>query len=259
MRIETPRGRFEARRYGAGRPTVVALHPLALSGELWSTVPAGELTLLALDARGHGSSDWDGEPFSVEDMAADAAAAIEAVGEGPVDLIGISMGASTALVLAAERPDLVRRLVVADGTACYGADRVKNWDQRAEQAQARARDQQLEFQRDRWFGDRFRQEHPETVEAVCRIFLATNGRAHAAACRALGGLDATEAIKAITAPTLVVVGEEDYATPVAMAEEVAAAVPGARLEVRSGTRHLSLIEDPEAWRLVTGFLTGPTY
>ena len=259
MRLETPRGRFEARRYGAGRPTAVALHPLALSGELWSTVPTGELTLLGLDARGHGSSDWDGGPFSVEDMAADAAAVIEAVGEGPLDVIGMSMGASTALVLAAERPDLVRRLVVADGTACYGPDRVKKWEERAEQAQARARDEQLEFQRDRWFGDRFREGHPDTVEAVCRIFLATNGRAHAAACRALGGLDATDAIKAITAPTLVLVGEEDYATPVAMAQEVAVAVPGARLVVRPGIRHLSLIEDPEAWRAVTGFLTSPTY
>lgn len=258
MRIETPRGRFEARRYGAGLPTVVALHPLALSGELWSIVPTGELTLCGLDARGHGSSDWDGEPFSVEDMATDAAAAIEAIGEGPVDVIGLSMGASTALVLAAERPDLVRRLVVADGTACYGPDRVTKWEQRAGQAQARARAEQLEFQRDRWFGGRFRREHPDTVEAVCSMFLATDGRAHAAACRALGGLDATDAMKAVTAPTLVVVGEEDYATPVAMAEEVAAAVPGARLVVRPGTRHLSLIEDPKAWQMVTDFLTGPT-
>lgn len=255
MRVDTPRGLFEARRYGPGRPTALALHPLALSGELWSTVPADDgVTLLGLDARGHGSSDWDRRPFSVEDMAADAAAVIELTADGPVDVVGMSMGASTALVLAAERPDLVRRLVVADGTACYGPDRVQRWEERAEQAQARPRVEQLEFQRERWFGERFRLERPGTVETVCEIFLATDGKAHAAACRALGGLDATAAIKAITAPTLVVVGEEDYATPVAMAEEVAAAVPGAHLEVRPGVRHLSLIEDPGAWRLVSSFL-----
>jgi 3-oxoadipate enol-lactonase len=258
MRFDTPRGRFEARRYGAGRPTALALHPLALSGELWSTVDTGEVTLLGLDARGHGSSDWDGTPFSVEDMAADAAAVIEAAGTGPMDVIGMSMGASTALVLAAERPDLVRRLVVADGTGCYGPDRVERWEERAQKAQSTARDAQLEFQRDRWFGDRFREEHPDTVDAVCRIFLATDGAAHAAACRALGGLDATGAMKTITAPTLVLVGEEDYATPVAMAEEVAASVPDSQLVVRPGTRHLSLVEDAEAWRSVTGFLTGQT-
>lgn len=258
MRFDTPRGRFEARRYGAGRPTALALHPLALSGELWSTVDTAELTLLGLDARGHGSSDWDGEPFSVEDMAADAAAVIEAAGEAPMDVIGMSMGASTALVLAAERPDLVRRLVVVDGTACYGPDREKTWGDRAEKAQSWARDAQLEFQRDRWFGEPFRRERPDTVEAVCRIFLATSGAAHAAACRALGGLDATDAIQAITAPTLVLVGAEDYATPVAMAEEVAAGVPDSRLVVRPGSRHLSLVEDPGAWRAVTGFLAGRT-
>lgn len=258
MRFDTRRGRFEARRYGAGRPAALALHPLALSGELWSTVDTSELSLLGLDARGHGSSDWDGKPFSVEDMAADAAAVIEAAGDAPMDVIGMSMGASTALVLAASRPDLVRRLVVADGTACYGPDREKTWEDRAEKAQSRARDAQLEFQRERWFGERFRQERPDTVDAVCRIFLATDGAAHAAACRALGGLDATDAVKTITAPTLVLVGEEDYATPVAMAEEVAAGVPDSRLVVRPATRHLSLVEDPDAWRTVTGFLTGRT-
>lgn len=256
MKVETPRGRFEVRRYGAGLPTVLALHPLALSGELWSTVPTGDsITLLGPDARGHGSSGWNGQPFSVEDMAADAAAVIEAAG-APMDVIGMSMGASTALVLAATRPDLVHRLVVADGTACYGPDRVEKWEERAERASTTPRRQQLEFQRERWFGERFRRDHPDTVEAVCQIFLATDGRAHAAACRALGSLDATAAIKAITAPTLVIVGEDDYATPVAMAQEVAAAVPGARLVVRAGTRHMSLIEDREAWQEVAGFL-GP--
>lgn len=258
MRIETQQGRFEARRYGPGRPTALVLHPLALSGELWSTVSTDELTLLGLDARGHGSSEWDGTPFNVEDMAADAAAVIEAAGAGPMDVIGMSMGASTGLVLAAERPDLVRRLVVADGTGCYGPDREERWAERAEKAESLSRDAQLEFQRDRWFGERFREEHPDTVDAVCRIFLATDGAAHAAACRALGALDATDAMKAITAPTLVLVGDEDYATPVAMAEEVAASVPDSRLVVRPGTRHLSLVEDAEAWRSVTGFLAGQT-
>ncbi|GAB3003862.1 alpha/beta fold hydrolase [Amycolatopsis acidiphila] len=233
----------------SGRP-VVLLHPLALSGAVWDPVArflGGTHQVLALDARGHGQSPWDGKDFTVEDMAADAAEVIEGFDAGPADVIGLSMGGSTALVLAATRPDLVHNLVLADGTACYGPDREQVWAERAERAVSVPRVKQLEFQRDRWFAEQFREQHPEEVERVCDIFLATDSQAHAAACRALGALDATSLLGEVRAETLVLVGEEDYATPPEMARELAAGIKGAQLRVLERTRHLSLLERADLW------------
>ena len=259
MIVETPRGRFGVHFAGEGAPGVLALHPLALSGAIWKDAGDGAATrlgLMGLDARGHGDSPWDGGPFTVEDMADDAAAVIEATAPGPVGVIGLSMGASTALVLAARRPDLVSRIVIADGSACYGRDRVERWAERAQSAESKPREHQLEFQRDRWFGPAFREAQPETVARICDIFLRTSSAAHAAACRALGGLDATDQLGKITASALVVVGSQDYATPPAMARTIAAGIPGAELMVLEGARHMSLIEQPSAWARIEAHLGG---
>jgi 3-oxoadipate enol-lactonase len=250
---------LHVRRTGAhGRP-VVLLHPLALSGAVWDPVAeylGARHQVLALDARGHGESTWDGAEFTVEDMAADAASVIEDFGAGPADVIGLSMGGSTALVLAASRPDLVHRLVLADATAWYGPDRIAEWAQRADRALNLERAAQLEFQRDRWFAEPFRAEHPEEVERVCEIFVATDSKAHAAAGRALGALDARDRLGDVEAETLVVVGEEDYATPPEMARELAAGITGAQLRVLDHARHLSLLERPDLWPVVAAHFAG---
>jgi 3-oxoadipate enol-lactonase len=257
--VSTPRGRFGLRRTGSGGTPVLLLHPLALAGAVWDPMAAHlgrTRAVLAADARGHGDSDWDGADFTIADLAADAAAIIEAESDGaPVDVIGLSMGGSTAVALAADRPDLVRRLVLADATACYGPDRVGTWAQRAEQAENTPRDEQLAYQQDRWFTDAFRVADPAEVARVSDIFVRTNGKAHAAACRAFGAMDNLDRLPEITAPTLVVVGEQDYATPPVLAEQLANGILGATLWVLPATRHLSLIHRRDLWPSIAEFLT----
>ncbi|MFJ2785185.1 alpha/beta fold hydrolase [Streptomyces sp. NPDC093249] len=87
------------------------------------------LRTVALDQRGHGHSDKPATaPFTREAYVADAAAAVEQLGLGPVTLIGHSMGALTAWQLAAERPDLVRALVICDMRAsALGAASQREW------------------------------------------------------------------------------------------------------------------------------------
>lgn len=256
MKLVTPRGSFEVHRSGEGNPVVLLLHPLALSGKFWSPLAdylGRTATVLALDARGHGGSSWDGGHFTVEDLAEDAAAVIEASG-GHASVLGMSMGGCTAMALAARRPDLIDRLVLADTTSCYGPARVETWNERARNAQAKRRQEQAGFQLDRWFSERFRAEHPEQAQRVVDIFLGTDSAVHAAACLALGAFDATSELKSIKAETLVLVGEEDYATPLAMAEVIAEQIPGARLEVLRNARHLSLLEREDGWPALAAHL-----
>jgi 3-oxoadipate enol-lactonase len=258
MIVWTTQGKLNVHRAGEAGQPVVLLHPLALSGAVFDPLAAhlaaAGRTVLATDTRGHGESGWDGNPFTIEDLADDTAAMVDTLGVGPVDVIGLSMGGSTALVFAANHPGMVRRLIVADASADYGPDRETVWAERAVRATTVAREEQLSFQWDRWFTSAFRATNPSEVNRVSQIFLATDSAAHAAACHALGGLDATALLPDIAAETLVLVGDEDYATPPAMSEEIAKEILSARLEILDRTRHLSLVERPDVWPLIVDFL-----
>ena len=75
--------------------------------------------------------------------------------------------------------------------------------------------------------------------------------------RMMDRLDATAVLQALRVPTLVVVGEEDALTPVEESRRMAAAIPGAQLEVIPGAGHLSNLEQPERFNAVLAkFLEG---
>ncbi|MEQ3551826.1 alpha/beta fold hydrolase [Pseudonocardia nematodicida] len=257
MTIGRPWGTLRYLGSGTG-PLVVLLHPLALAGAVWRrTVDdlARDHRVVAPDARGHGESTWDGEPFTVEGLADDVAALIEHLDTGPARIAALSMGGCTAIALAARRPELVHSLALADTTADYGPGKGETWAARAEQAVTVPRTEQLGFQLDRWFSGRFREQDPAEVRRVSAVFLGTDSAAHAAACRALGGYDDSARLDRITAPTLVLVGEEDYATPPAMAQALHTGIAGSELVVLPRTRHLSLVESPAARDAVRAHLT----
>ncbi|MFF8607769.1 alpha/beta fold hydrolase [Streptomyces sp. NPDC015346] len=133
------KARVPARRGGdrdpqarAGSSAVLLLHGLMGRASHWAPTArwlAARHRTVALDQRGHGGSDKPAAgPFTREAYVADAAAAIEQLGLGPVTLIGHSMGALTAWQLAAERADLVRALVICDMRAsALGAASQREW------------------------------------------------------------------------------------------------------------------------------------
>lgn len=253
-----PRNRIAYRRSGTG-PPLVLLHPLALSGAVWGAFArllSDDFDVIAPDARGHGDSGWDGAPFTIDDLADDVAALLGGLGVPAAHVAGMSMGGSTAISLAGRHPARVGGLVLADTTAWYGADAATAWEARAETAVARPRELQVPFQDDRWFTERFRQRNPGEVNRVVSIFLRTSSPAHAAACRAMGAMDSRPLLPGITAPTLVLTGEEDYATPPEMGAAIADGIPGARAEVLPRLRHLSLVEDPGLAGVTGWFLSG---
>ena len=258
MKVETSWGTISAIDEGDG-PAIVLLHPLAQCGEFWRPLIdelSPQFRVLAPDARGHGASNWNGEPFSVLDMASDVAALLSHAGESAAAVLGMSMGGCTAIALSARRPELVSRLVLADTTADYGPDKEKAWAARALTAVEKPREQQLGFQHDRWFSPHFLEAGSAEVARVSELFLATDSEAHAAASRALGGYNDVALLPTIKAPTLVVVGDEDYATPPDMARALEQGIPGAELEILPETRHLSLIQNRAVWPRVIAHLTG---
>jgi len=106
----------------AGTPTLVLCHGFtgsALDFSLVIDALAADRRVVTLDHRGHGRSTKTGhlEGYSIEQLAADLAPFLEQVGEGPVDLLGHSMGGRVALHLVLARPDLVHSLILMDTSA----------------------------------------------------------------------------------------------------------------------------------------------
>jgi len=256
--LPTSWGRLSYRRAGSGAPLLL-LHSLALSERMWEPV-IGDFTaahdVIAADFRGHGGSQWDGSPFTVEDLAADLRDLLDSLDIRRCHVLGVSMGGSVAAVFAAAYPDRVDRLVLADTTAWYGPDARSSWAARARAAAATPREPQVPFQVDRWFSEGFRRTDPVAVSQVVRIFLRTAPRAHAAACLALGALDARDRLGAIRAAALVVTGAEDYATTPAMGQALGDGIAGASFQVWPALRHFAILESGRLRHRILAHLNG---
>lgn len=227
---------------------VALVHALAMRAEFWEPVAARlgrEVAALAVDCRGHGASDRPAGPYTVERFGDDLAAVLDDAGWERAVLGGASMGGCVAIACAARHPGRVAGLGLIDTTAWYGPTAEADWEGRARKALDGGMGALVEFQKSRWVSDRFREARPEALRAALDIFLANDVAAYAEVCRMLGRVDLRAALPELRAPTRVLVGEEDYATPVAMAEALAEAIPGATLEVIPGARHMTPLETPD--------------
>jgi 3-oxoadipate enol-lactonase len=245
--------------HGAGSPggyRMVLIHSLGLDASIWDDV-APKLTphaeILTYDCRGHGRSGRQAIPFTTELFARDLAELLDHIGWQTAVVAGCSMGGCVAQAFAALYPSRASAAGLIDTTAWYGEDAPATWRKRAAEARSQGLGARREFQTARWFSDRFRAAHPETVDAFLRIYTANDLDCHAATCAMLGDADLRPQLTSLRLPVAVIVGEEDYATPVAHARQLHEAIPLSTLTIIPGARHLTPVECPDeiAAQLVT--------
>lgn len=227
---------------------VVLIHALAMVAEFWDATRQAlgpEWEVLAVDCRGHGASGKPAGPYSVELMADDIAAVMDHAGWDSAVVAGASMGGCVAMAVAARHAARVEGLGLIDTTAWYGEDAPSAWEERGQKAVAGGMAALIGFQKTRWVSDAFREAHPDIVQGAIDIFTANDAAAYLETCRMLGRADVREALAFFTVPTAIMVGEEDFATPIAMSEALAAAIPGARMRVVPGARHMTPMEVPD--------------
>lgn len=244
MQAQVDGVRLNYRLVGEG-PVLAFAHSLGMDLTQWEQQERyfeGRYRVLSYDARGHGASDKPPGPYSIEQFGEDFYGLLRALGIGRAVAIGMSMGGMAAQALAVAHPDAVAALVLLDTTCWYLEDGPQQWEARAKAAQEQGLSSLIDFQLQRWFSDRTRAENPGLVERAKQVFLANDVAAYAASCRALGALDLRGKVESIRCPTLIVVGEEDYATPVSMSEDLHRRIPNSELVVLPGVRHLSAME-----------------
>jgi 3-oxoadipate enol-lactonase len=236
--------------YGSGdaKQRAVLVHSLAMDRDFWRPVAerlAPRAAVLIYDCRGHGKSDKPTGSYTVEGFADDLADLLDHMGWDAALAVGASMGGCVALAFAAAYPKRACALGLFDTTAWYGADAPKQWEDRAQKALAGGLDNMVEFQTTRWFSDAFRAQHPEIVRHCVEVFLRNDLPSYAASCRMLGACDLRAKLPGMNLPAAVLVGEEDYAAPPAMAEALHRGIAGSSLTVIKGARHLTPLEVPD--------------
>src|SRR5882757_3382076 len=225
--------------HGQGTNGVVLIHSLAMDRRFWQPVIerlASHAPVLVYDCRGHGESDKPAGPYTVELFARDLADLLDHVGWNSGLVAGASMGGCIALAFATAYPARTAALGLIDTTAWYGAEAPKAWAERAGKAVTEGLSSLVAFQVTRWFGDAFRAENSALVKQAVDVFLRNDVKAYAETCRMLGTADIRPALSSMKMPTAIVVGEEDYATPVAMSQALHQAVAGSTLKVLKGAR-----------------------
>lgn len=227
---------------------IALVHSLAMERGFWDAV-AGKLSskaaVLTLDCRGHGQSSKPKGPYTVEQFADDLADVMMAAGWQKAAIAGCSMGGCIALAFAIRHPARTTALGLIDTTACYGDDAPKAWGERADAALAKGLASLADFQLTRWFSDAYRTSGSPVVKRALDVFLTNDTPAYAETCSMLGAADLRAGLASIKVPTRIVVGEEDYATTVAMAEQMKAGIEGSTMLVLDKARHLTPLEVPE--------------
>jgi 3-oxoadipate enol-lactonase len=206
---------------------------------------AGRLEVLTYDCRGHGDSQRKAMPFTTDLFARDLAELLDHVGWASAAVAGCSLGGCVAQAFAARHPARLSALGLIDTTAWYGPKAPATWRQRVLAARTKGLAGMMEFQVSRWFSDAFRQQHPDVVSAVSAIFVDNDVECYCASCIMLGDVDLRPSQTSIRVPTAIVVGEGDYATPVAMSQQIHESIPGSTLKILPGVRHLTPIEAPQ--------------
>ena len=227
---------------------LVLVHSLAMVAEFWEATAielGSDFEILAIDCRGHGASDKPQGPYSVELFANDLAAVLDHADWHTATVGGASMGGCVALTFAALYPDRTDGLALIDTTAWYGETAIADWEERGQKAVTGGMASMTDFQKTRWFSDDFRAGNDAIVEQAIKVFVANDPAAYRETCRMLGRCNQSTALGNITVPCEVIVGEEDYATPVAMAKEMQGAIPGSNLTVVPKARHFTPLEVPD--------------
>lgn len=232
-------------------PAIVFGHGLLFSGLMFAAQVErlrSEYRCVTIDWRGQGRSPAADGGYDMDSLADDAIAIIESLDAGPVHYVGLSMGGFVGMRIAARRPELVRSLTLLDTSAGpEDPEKVSKYRLLAKvyrwvgMGPVRGQVEPIMFG-PTFLADPASQPHRDEWMRVLK------GCRRSGMQQAIYGVTdrepVTDLLGSITAPTLVVVGAEDVATPVAKAETIHAGIAGSRLEVVPDAGHSSTIEQP---------------
>jgi pimeloyl-ACP methyl ester carboxylesterase len=259
-RIRVNGAELHYEEHGTGPETIVFAHGLLFSGRMYDhqvNALKDRYRCITYDMRGQGQSEVTRDGYEIDSMYEDALALIESLGAAPCHLVGLSTGGFVSMRVAARSPELVKSVTLVETSAD------------TEPGGKRFQYTMLSVV-GRWlglgvvigrvmpimFGSTFLNDADrEALRAEWRGHIVANDRIGTS--RALRGIVSRESVydelDKITAPSLIIVGDEDVVYPPEVAERMHARIPDSRLVIVPNAGHTSTVEEPE---VVTAALEG---
>ncbi len=241
-----------------GAATVFFGHGLLFGG--WMFGPQigslkNDYRCVAIDWRGQGASSAPADGYDMDTLADDAMTLIGELGVGPVHYVGLSMGGFIGQRIAARHPELVRSLTLLDTSAGpEDPDKLRRYKLMGAAYRLVGIGPLRKAVLPLMFGPDFLAD-PVSAPLLQDWEQRLRDCRRAGIARAVKGVadraSVESEIGSITIPTLVIVGDDDVATPPAKARRIAELIPGARLEQVSHCGHSATVEQPET---VTGLI-----
>jgi 3-oxoadipate enol-lactonase len=232
----------------AGAPVVVLGSSLGTDREMWDPqLPAlsERYRVLRYDHRGHGSSPAPAGPYRLLDLAGDVLDLLDELELRRFSIGGVSLGGMVAMQVAVLAANRVQSLALFCTSAFLPP--ASGWRERAATVRAGGMTAVADQVLQRWFTPTFAATDPAVVAAHRRQLLAASPTGYAGCCEAIAAMDLRPLLPSITAPTLIVAGTQDRATPPAHAQAIADGIragtgrDSTRVDVVPGA-HLATVE-----------------
>lgn len=228
-------------------PPLILSSSLGSTGDMWDwqlSVFNSLFHCVSYDHRGHGRSPNPPGPYSIADLGEDVIALMDKLEIERAHFCGLSMGGMIGIWLGAHAPDRIASLILCCTSAKPGNDAA--WRERAEIVLAAA---SVEPVADaivaRWVTPAYARAHPKEVAGLHSMLVGSPPDGYAACCRVMDGLDLTEELADIIAPTLVISGAQDESLPPEHQRLIADRIAGARLETIDPGAHFPNVEQED--------------
>ena len=228
-------------------PPIVLVHGLGGTLHMWWGVMeclAVNHHVVAMDLRGFGRSEPGPGGFSIQQWAQDVNGLIAALELPPVTLVGHSLGALVAQQAALDKPEAVDQLVLLGGVSWFEPPTKEAYATRADTVEADGMDAVVDDWLPGALAPRTAAKLPQLAGMLRDMFLRNDPASYAKACRALAKMPRLPR-EDIGQPTLLLVGDHDRSTPMAMTEELHAQIPVSRVRVIPAASHWAALEQPD--------------
>lgn len=232
-------------------PCIVLIHGLGLNQACWQwTLPAISqgYRILRYDLYGHGASPNPPERPTLSLFSRQLQGLLDFCEVANACIIGFSLGGMIARRFAQDVPDRTRALAILHSAHKRSPQAQTAIQARVEQARTIGPKATVEAALDRWFTDEFRTRHPDVMETVRGWVMANRTEVYHEIYQVLA--DGVEEIitpkPALSCPTLVITGDEDFGNNPQMSRAIAKDIDGARVVILPRLRHMALAEDPQA-------------
>jgi 3-oxoadipate enol-lactonase len=230
----------------ADGPVVVLSNSLGSDLRMWEPqvkpLVDNGFRVLRYDTRGHGESPVPEGPYAIGDLGGDVLALLDRLDVASAHFVGLSLGGMTGIWLAQHAPERLRNLVLCCTSARPGNEEM--WADRIKRVPVEGMANIADGGIGRWFTQSWRTANPEVAAELREMILRTPLEGYLSCCQAIAGLDLVDDLPKITAPTLVISGDEDRSLPPEHGKVIADGIPDARFEVVEGVAHLGNFEQP---------------